>query len=201
MSVGLTTMVVFPHRHISPRGYMGLWGRLDASPGVSFLHGLTAGGDPELAVDGFDLGSYGVRGDVEALCHLPGGELAYEQAKHIVLALRKLRAWLGLPRLSRAKLPFMALEKFGECAGVRESLQNGPRLGERLPTPGPVATRGSYRRERQQADEGRPGAQAGQSLSGRECTLQLLLGFLQFPAFCERTAERDVDHRGLRNLL
>ena len=57
---------------VSPRGFMGLRGTLDEPPGVSLLHGRTARGDPELAVDGFDLGSYGAWGDVEALRHLPG---------------------------------------------------------------------------------------------------------------------------------
>jgi hypothetical protein len=42
---------------------------------VGFLHGLLARGDPELAVDGFDLGSYRAGGDVEALCHLARARL------------------------------------------------------------------------------------------------------------------------------
>jgi hypothetical protein len=62
---------VFTHQTISPRGYMSFWGRLDEPPGVSLLHGILARGDPELAVDGFDLGSYGTRGDVEMLRYLP----------------------------------------------------------------------------------------------------------------------------------
>src|SRR5215217_1663748 len=171
-------MVVFPHRHVSPRGYMGLWGSLDEPPSVSFLHGLTTRGDPELAVDGFDLGSHGARGDVEALCHLPGGELADEQAEHIELVCCELLVELSLPPLAGAKLPFLALEKLREHAGVGKSFQDGPRLGKRLPTSGPVATLGPHRRERKQPDEGGPGAQAGQPSSRGKTALQLLLGFL-----------------------
>src|SRR5215212_11106504 len=106
-------MVVFPHRHVSPRGYMGLWGMLDEPPSVSFLHGLTTRGDSELAVDGFDLGPYGAWGDVEALCHLPGRELAAEQAEHIELALCELSVELPLPRLASAKFALLALQKLG----------------------------------------------------------------------------------------
>src|SRR5215212_11556005 len=100
-------MVVFPHRHVSPRGYMGLWGMLDEPPSVSFLHGLTTRGDPELAVDGFDLGSYRARGDVEVLRHLPGRQLAAKQAEHIELALRKLPIKRSVVLLARAKLQFL----------------------------------------------------------------------------------------------
>src|SRR5215218_6713780 len=151
--------------------------RLDKSPGVSLLHGCTTRGDPQLAVDGFDLGSYGAWGHVEALRYLPGGELADEEAKHVELPLRELPVELALPRLAGAKPTFLALEKLGEHAGVRKSLQDVSRLGEHRPAPGSVATRGSYQRERKQPDEGWPGAQAGQSSSRRKTALQLLLGF------------------------
>src|SRR5215211_1363020 len=180
-------MVVFPHRHVSPRGYMGVWGRLDESPGVSFLHGFTAGGDSELAVDGFDLGPNGAWGDVEALRHLPGGEFADEQPKDIEFALGQLPVELPLPRLARAKLPFLALEELREHAGVGKGVQDGPRLGEHRPGSGTIAARGPYRGERQQPDEGWPRAQAGQPSSHGISALQLLLGFFYLPAACERT--------------
>ena len=129
---------------------------------MRLLHGLTTRGDAELAVDGFDLGSYGAWGDVEALCHLPGRELAAEQAKYVELALCELLAEMPIPLCDRAKFPVLALEQLGDNAGIRGSFQDGSHLGERRPTPGSVATRGSYRRDRQQPDEGGPGAQARQ---------------------------------------
>src|SRR5215216_3450601 len=155
-----------------------MWGRLDEPPGVGLLNGSTTRGDPELAVDGFDLGSYRAWGYVEALRYLPGGELADEEAKHVELALCELPVKLPLPRVAGAKPTFLALEKLGEHASVRKSLQDVSRLGEHRPAPGSVATRGSYRREREQPDEGGPGAQAGQSSSRRKTALQLVLGFL-----------------------
>jgi hypothetical protein len=90
-----------------------LWVGLDQSPGVSLLNGCTARGDPELAVDGFDLGSYRAWGYVEAVCHLPGGELADEEVKHIELAFCELPVKLPLPRLVPAKFALLALQKLG----------------------------------------------------------------------------------------
>src|SRR5215203_3777642 len=91
-----------------------MWGRLDEPPGVGLLNGSTTRGDPELAVDGFDLGSYRAWGYVEALRHLPGGELADEEAKHIELALCELPVKLPLPRLVPAKFALLALQKLGK---------------------------------------------------------------------------------------
>jgi hypothetical protein len=56
----------------SPIGPFPLGDLLDEFPGASILYGRTARGDPKLAVDGFDLCSYGAGCDVEALRHLPG---------------------------------------------------------------------------------------------------------------------------------
>src|SRR5919202_6501953 len=115
---------------------MGSWGRLDEPPGVGFFHGFAARGDPELAVDGFDLGPDGARGDVEALCHVPSGELATEQAKHIALALGQLAVELPIPRLACAKLPFLALEEIRESAGFGKILQDIARFGGHSPGSG-----------------------------------------------------------------
>src|SRR5215212_3289357 len=175
-------MVVFPHRRVSPRGYMGLWGMLDESPGVSFLHGFTAGGDPEPAVDGFDLGSYGAWGDVEALRNLPGGEISYEEAKHIELPLRELPVELPLPRLASAELPFLTLQKLEEHTSVRVPLQHGSRLGEHRSTSGSIAALLARRGEGKQSYDGGPGTQAGQLSSHGKGTLQLPLGLLQLSA-------------------
>ena len=178
---------------------MGLWGELDEAPGVRLLYGLRTRGDPEFAVDGFDLGSYRARGNVEVVRYLPSGELADKEAKHFELALRKLPVELPFPRLTRAKHPFLTLEELGEDAGIGISLQKGPRLGEYRPSFGSIATHGVYLRERQQPDESGPGTQAGQPSSRRKTTLQLLLGFLKPPAFCESTSECDGRQTSLGN--
>ena len=54
---------------------------------MGLLHGFRTRGDSELVVDGFDLISYRTGGDVETLCHLPGGELAGKEPKNYQLAL------------------------------------------------------------------------------------------------------------------
>ena len=92
---------------------MDLWVGLEKLPGVSFLYGCTTRGDPELAVDGFDLGSYRAWGYIEAVRHLPGRELADEEAKHIELAVCELPVKLPLPRLVPAKFALLALQKLG----------------------------------------------------------------------------------------
>jgi hypothetical protein len=65
----------------------GFVGRLEEPPGVGLLYSFLTGGDPELAVDGLDLISYRIGGDVETLRHLPGGEVAVEEPKNYQFAL------------------------------------------------------------------------------------------------------------------
>src|SRR5215212_6791656 len=144
-----------------------MWGRLDEPPGVGLLNGSTTRGDPELAVDGFDLRSYRAWGDVEALRHLPGGELADEEAKHIELTLRELPVELPLPRLARAELPSFALQKLREYACIGIPLQHGPRLAQHVACSAAIAAFGAHPREREQPYEGRPGAHTRQAHSGR----------------------------------
>ena len=79
---------------------------------MSFLHGCTTRGDPELAVDGFDLGSYGAWGDVEALCHLPGGELSDEEVKYIELALCELPIERSVSPLDSAMFALLSTASF-----------------------------------------------------------------------------------------
>ena len=159
---------------------------LDEPPGVGLLHGRTTRGDPELAVDGFDLGPYGARGDVEALRHLPGGELAAEQAKHIALALGQLPVELPLPRLARAKLPFLALEELGEDAGVGIASRMARASASTV-----LAPARSPRAARTGASASNP-MRVGQGLKpGKLRRAESALQLLQLPASCERTSERD----------
>src|SRR5829696_2794676 len=174
---------------------------LDEPFDAGLRHGILARGDPELAVDGLDVGPYGTRGDVETLRYLRGRQLSDEEAKHSEFALRELTVELPFPCLARAKLPFLALDKLREDAGVGIPLHNGPRLGEHRPGSGAIAAFGAHRRERQQPDEGGPGAQAGQPSSRRKTALQLLLGFLESPALCESTSECDGRHTSLGNSI
>src|SRR5215211_4242608 len=107
-----------------------LWWGLDEPPGAGLLHGFLARGNPELAVDGFDLGSYRAGGDVETLRYLPGRRVADEEPEHIELALCELLVERSVPPLSLTKPALLSLQKLGEDAGVRIPLQYGPRLGE-----------------------------------------------------------------------
>jgi hypothetical protein len=68
------------------------------------------------------------------------------------------------------------LEKLWKDAGVGKLLQNASCLGKSHPGFGPVATPGQHLRERQQPDQGGPGAQTGQPSSREKAALQLLLG-------------------------
>src|SRR5829696_5368508 len=153
---------------------------LDEPFDAGLQHGILARGDPELAVDGLDVGSYGARGDVETLRYLRGRQLSDEEAKHSELALRELPVELPFPRLARAELPFLALQKLGEDACIGIPLQNGSRLGEHLACSATIAAFGAHPREREQPDEGRPGAYTRQAHSGRETSFEFGLGLDHF---------------------
>src|SRR5215218_6087119 len=122
-----------------------MWGRLDEPPGVGLLNGSTTRGDPELAVDGFDLGSYRAWGYVEALRHLPGGELADEEAKHIELAFRKLPVKLPLPWLVPAKFALPTPAKLAAAAPAAIPLPTAPPLHETPPSSRTTAAHKSHR--------------------------------------------------------
>src|SRR5829696_1180434 len=164
---------------------------LDEPFDAGLRHGILARGDPELAVDGLDVGPYGARGDVEVLGYLRGRQLSDEEAKHSEFALRELTVELPLPRLARAELSFLALQKLGEYACVRICLQDGPRLGEQRPGSGAVAAFGAHPREREQRNESRPGAHTRQARPGRKTSFEFGLGLDHFTLLCERVTECD----------
>src|SRR5919112_4128323 len=138
---------------------------LDEPFDAGLLHGFLARGDPELAVDGLDVGPYGARGDVEVLGYLRGRQLSDEEAKHIELTLRELPVELPLPRLARAELPSFALQKLREYACIGIPLQHGPRLAQHVACSAAIAAFGAHPREREQPYEGRPGAHTRQAHS------------------------------------
>jgi hypothetical protein len=101
----------------------------------------------------------------------------------------------------RAKLPFLAIEKLGDHAGVGKSLQNLSRLLEYSPTSCSVSKSGPYWRESQQPDEGPPGAYSGNVRPARKALLQFDLSIGQVTALCKHPAEGDVRQSSLRDTL
>src|SRR5919112_2522120 len=164
---------------------------LDEPFDAGLLHGFLARGDPELAVDGLDVGPYGARGDVETLRYLRGRQLSDEEAKHSEFALRELTVELPFPCLVRAKLPFLALDKLREDAGVGIPLHNGPRLGKHRPGSGAIAAFAAHPREREQRNESRPGAHTRQARPGRKTSFEFGLGLDHSTLLCERVTECD----------
>src|SRR5829696_4252852 len=162
---------------------------LDEPFDAGLRHGILARGDPELAVDGLDVGPYGARGDVETLRYLRGRQLSDEEAKHSEFALRELTVELPFPCLARAKLPFLALDKLREDAGVGIPLHNGSRLGEHRPGSGAIAAFGAHPRERQQRNESRPGAHTRQARPGRKTSFDCGRALALSPLFGEREPE------------
>src|SRR5215203_5224594 len=108
---------------------------------------------------------------------------------------------MPIPLLARAKRTLLALEKLGEYAPVRGGFQDGSRLGEYRTSLGPVAQRRPDLREGQQPEKGGPGAQAGQPSSRRKSALQLLLGFVQFPALREHASGCDGRQSSLGDIM
>src|SRR5215207_2154731 len=153
--------------------------------------------DYKLAVDGLAVGLYRVGGDVEDPPYLSVAALVVEDPQHGQLARAKLLCVRPLPQLPPAQLTLPALKKFRKHAGVGVPFYDGPRLAEQRPSLVSVSAGRPYRHERQQPDEGRPGAQVWHSVPRREASLQLVLGFGHLPAFRERKAERYGHRAGL----
>jgi hypothetical protein len=152
------------------------------------LHGLLARGNLQFAIDAFDMGSYRIRGEVEALSHLRDAQRTLKEAEDIQLALREVLVERLLLPLTRAKLALLALEKLGEYAGVWVRFHDRAHLGEQRLSLGSFTLRRQYRSERKQPDEGWPGAQRRKSPSGRNTSLQFDPGFGDLPAFRELLA-------------
>ena len=74
-------------------------------------------------------------------------------------------------------------------------------LGECLASSASVSARELHLREGQEPDDRGPGVQVGKPLPQQDAVLQFDLSLGELTTLRECTSERDVGHRGLRNLL